>query len=295
MATAPVWFITGASSGFGLEIAKLALSKGHTVVAAAHDTERMKALGEAGADTLAFDVTWPLPKLQELAAGVFAKHHRVDYLINAAGYLLGGSIEEVTPEEVLACLNTNVIGTINTVKAFLPKLRAQPAASNGTRATVATFGSLGSWNGAAGCGIYSMTKACTSSLGETLHEELAPFDIVGTVIEPGYFRTSFLTSGAAVSAATTLDVYSDPATASGQMRQALHDVNGKQPGDVVKGSAVAYDVLTRSGVAGGKEVPVRIILGPDCDAFIRNKITSTLGILDDWKTSIHSTNHDDAT
>ncbi|KAJ3473868.1 hypothetical protein NLG97_g10093 [Lecanicillium saksenae] len=77
------------------------------------------------------------------------------------------------------------------------------------------------------------------------------------------------------------------------MLQALRDVNGKQPGDVVKGCAVTFDVLTRTGIAEGKAVPVRIVLGTDADAFIRNKISSTLGILEDWKGPIHSTDHDD--
>ncbi|KAJ3472192.1 hypothetical protein NLG97_g11203 [Lecanicillium saksenae] len=140
MAKAPVWFITGGSSGFGLELAKLALSKGHTVIAAARNVDRMTSLSEAGADTVAFDVTWPLARLQEVAASVFQKHGRVDYLINAAGYLLSGSLEEATPEEIFACINTNVIGTINTFKAFVARLREQPVAENGTRATVATFG-----------------------------------------------------------------------------------------------------------------------------------------------------------
>lgn len=295
MSSAPVWFITGASSGFGFAMTKVALSNGHTVVAAARNAKRMKPLADLGADVLVFDVTAPFPKLQEAAATVIAKHGRVDYLISAAGYLVNGTIEETSPEEAFAIINTNVLGTINTVKAFLPALRTQPVAANGTRATVATFGSLGSWNGAASCGLYCMTKACTSSIGETLRQELAPFNIVATVIEPGYFRTSFLTEGAAVTTATRLDVYDEEGTTSAQMRRALQAVNGKQPGDVAKGSKVAFEVLTQTGVGEGKEVPVRIVIGGDADSFIRNKISSTLGILDDWKTVIHSTNHDDAT
>lgn len=294
MSNTPVWFISGASSGFGLEMAKLALSKGHTVVAAARNTDRMNVLRDAGAHIITLDVTWPLSQLQEVAAAVFTKHGRVDYLVNAAGYVFDGTVEEASPEEIFACINTNVLGTINVTKAFLPGLRAQPIAESGTRATVATFGSVGSWNGAASCGIYAMTKACTSSIGETLYLELAPFDIVGTVIEPGYFRTSLLSSGVVSRSAERLTVYDDLATPAGKMRKALQDVNGKQPGDVVKGSAIAFQVLTRTGVANGKQVPVRIILGPDCDDSIRKKVSSTLGILDDWKDAIRSTNHEDS-
>ncbi|CAM1504865.1 Fc.00g024560.m01.CDS01 [Cosmosporella sp. VM-42] len=279
----PVWFITAASSGFGHEIALIALKRGHKVIATARNPSRIQDLADAGADTLAFDVTAPLSDIEAIAKNVFAKHGRVDYLINAAGFILEGAVEEVSPQEVYDSFNTNVFGTMNTIRAFLPGMRAQDVGANGTRGTVATFGSLGSWKGGPGFSVYAMTKACASSLAESLRTELAPFSIVATVIEPGYFRTNFLNPNVRSSAALRIDAYEDEKTPTGHTRRALEMTDGKQPGDVKKGCQVLVDVLTKSGIAEGRDVPVRVVLGSDCEKFIRDECDDTLALLDEWK------------
>ncbi|KAL6798427.1 hypothetical protein J3E68DRAFT_288014 [Trichoderma sp. SZMC 28012] len=289
MAIQPVWFITAASSGFGQAIALSALRRGHTVIATARNPSRIQDLAAAGAHTLAFDVTSPLATIEGVAKQVFAEHGRVDYLVNAAGYILEGSIEEVSPEEVYDSFNTNVFGTMNTVRAFLPHMRAQPLADNGVRGVVATFGSLGSWRGSAGFGVYSMTKWCCSALGESLAAELEPFKIKATVIEPGYFRTGFLNPGTRVSSKARVDAYEDENTPTGKTRRAIVKTDGNQLGDVKKGAEVIVDVLSSTGVASGKEVPVRVMLGSDTEKVVRDKFASTIGILDEWKEVIRST------
>ena len=289
---APVWFITAASSGFGHEMALDALSRGHTVIATARSTSRVEDLREAGAHTLAFDVTAPLSDIQSIAKDVYARHGRVDYLINAAGYILDAAIEEASPQEVYDQFNTNVFGIVNTIKAFLPHMRAQDISTDipGVRGTVVGFGSMASWTSGASYSLYSMTKWSCSALMEGLAEELEPFAIRSTVIEPGYFRTSFLRAGAKVEA-QRIDAYDDETTPSGKMRKLLREVNLKQPGDVVKGSKVANDVLLRTGVAEGKTLPLRIVLGSDCEQGIRSKISGTLSILDEWSDVIRSTDY----
>ncbi|KAI8656282.1 hypothetical protein NCS56_01231600 [Fusarium sp. Ph1] len=290
MAPTPVWLITAASSGFGREIALLALKLGHTVIATARNASRIQDLANAGAHTLSFDVTSPLSDIEAVAKEVFAKHGRVDYLVNAAGFILEGSVEESSPEEVYDSFNTNVFGTFNTVKTFLPGMRAQDVGENDTRGTVVTFGSLGSWNGGASYSVYAMTKSCMSSLAESLREELAPFKIVATVVEPGYFRTNFLNPGVRVTTKQRIAAYDDENTPTGQTRRALNKKDNAQEGDVKKGCQVIVDVLTRRG---GREVPVRIVLGRDCEAFVRGKCEATVGLLDEWKSLIVSTDHDD--
>ncbi|KAL7936573.1 hypothetical protein V8C35DRAFT_277992 [Trichoderma chlorosporum] len=289
MAAQPVWFITAASSGFGQAIALSALRRGHKVIATARSTSRIQDLAAAGAHILAFDVTSPLSTIEELAKKVFAEHGRVDYLINAAGYILEGSIEEAAPEEVYASFNTNVFGTMNTIRAFLPYMRAQPLADNGVRGVVATFGSLGSWRGSAGSGVYAMTKWACSALAESLALELEPFQIKATVIEPGYFRTGFLNPGTRVSTKARIDAYEDEKTPSGAMRRGIVNVDGNQLGDVNRGAEVCVDMLSGTGVASGKELPVRIVLGSDAEAVIRDKFAKTTRILDDWKEVLRST------
>lgn len=287
----PVWFITAASSGFGHEIALSALRRGHIVVATARNPDKIKDLQDAGADTLAFDVTAALPEIESVARLVFSKYQRIDYLVNAAGYILEAAVEEATPEEVYANFNTNVFGTMNTVREFLPFLRAQTLGSNGRRSAIVTFGSLGSWEGGASYAIYAMTKSCASSLAQSLRPELKPFLIDVIVIEPGYFRTGFLNPGARVSAAKRIDAYENESTPSGQVRKALKLTDGNQPGDVRKGAEVCVDVLTGTGVAQGRELPPRLVLGSDCVGVIRDQCSDTLALLDQWQSIFTSTDY----
>ncbi|KAL1954142.1 hypothetical protein VTO42DRAFT_1722 [Malbranchea cinnamomea] len=129
-----------------------------------------------------------------------------------------------------------------------------------------------------------MTKACMSLLAESLRGELATFNITVTVIEPGYFRTGFLRpgAGAQVQPQRRMDVYEDPNSTTGKIRQTLQAVAGNQPGDPKKGTKVCVDVLTRTGVAEGKDaVPARIVLGTDCEQVIRSQCQAALSYLDD--------------
>lgn len=237
---------------------------------------------------LALDVSDSFDNLTKIARSAMRLYQRVDYLINAAGYILEGAVEEATPEEVQRQFAVNVFGTTNVIRAFLPHLRAQllpesPDGKPGPRSTIAVFGSLGSWTGGASYAFYAMTKACMSSLAESLREELAPFGIQATVIEPGYFRTGFLSPGAKASTAARIPAYEDEATPSGQVRKGLQAHNGNQLGDVKKGASMCVDILTCSGVAEGRALPPRVVLGSDCVEAIRGKCQSTLELLDSWE------------
>lgn len=174
---------------------------------------------------------------------------------------------------------------LNVSKAFLPYLRA----TSGHR-TIANFGSIGSWRGGAGFGLYAGTKWACSGISESMRSELAPLGIAVTVIEPGYFRTGFLNAGVQVKSARTVKEYDE--TAVGQVRASLDQVDNNQPGDVVKGAKVIVDILTQSGAAEGKSVPVRVVLGPDCSSGVREKIEETVKLLDEWDHITTKTNHE---
>ena len=173
---------------------------------------------------------------------------------------------------------------LNVTRAVLPHMRARRSG------VIANFGSLGSWRGGPAFSNYAGTKWACSGISESLHEELKPLGINCTVIEPGYFRTGFLNAGARVQSAKVIDDYTN--TAAGQVRNALTTVDNNQPGDVVKGSRVIVDVLTKTGVAEGKDIPIRLVLGKDCVATIRQKCESTLALLKEWEPVISSTDHD---
>ncbi|KAH7408679.1 hypothetical protein DE146DRAFT_385749 [Phaeosphaeria sp. MPI-PUGE-AT-0046c] len=280
----PVWFITAASSGFGHTIALEALSRGHHVIASARSTSRISDLASAGATTLALDVTAPLSDITSVAKSANNVHGYITHLVNAAGYILVGAVEETSPEEDLATFQTNVFGTLNVSKAFLPYLRASPG-----HRTISNFGSIGSWRGGAGYALYAGTKWAVSGISESMRAELAPFGIAVTVVEPGYFRTGFLNQGSQMSSAQRLECYDE--TIVGQTRKALDSTDNNQPGDVKKGCKVIVDILTMEGRAEGREVPMRIPLGNDGKSVIEGKCRETLGLLEEWGGIITDTDH----
>lgn len=283
---APVWFITAASSGFGKYMAFEALKRGHIVVASARSTSRIQDLKDAGADVVTLDVTSPLPQIQKVAKEVNDKYGRVTHLVNAAGYILVGAVEETSPQEDYDHFNTNVFGMLNVSKAFLPYIRATPGEK-----TITNFGSIGSWRGGSGYALYCGTKWACSGISESMRAELAPFNIKVTVVEPGYFRTGFLNAGAQISSKTRLQAYDE--TIVGATRKRLDETDNKQPGDVVKGCKILIDILTHSGVAEGKDIPERVALGSDSPVTIRDKMAQTESLLQEWDGITNNTDHDD--
>jgi NAD(P)-dependent dehydrogenase (short-subunit alcohol dehydrogenase family) len=159
---------------------------------------------------------------------------------------------------------------------------------------IANFGSLGSWIGGAVFGYYASTKWAMSGFTESLNDEVKPLGITGVIIEPGYFRTGFLKEGGdnkQSMANQMTEEYKD--TAIPIVRDALAKANNNQPGDPKKGAKIIVDVLTKTGVAEGKEIPLRLVLGNDAFQTIKGKLDSTEKLLGEWKDIICSTDHDD--
>lgn len=290
----PTWLITGASSGFGEAIAKEALSRGHTVIATARSANSLKHLAELGAKTMALDVTASDAEL----ASKMAEIGTVTHVLNAAGYLLEAAMEEATAAESEAIYRTNVLGAVNITKAVMPGLRAVAAdGSAGVQPVIAHFGSLGSWIGGAAVAHYCSTKWAVSGLCEGIREEVSEFGIAACTIEPGYFRTEILNTAGGKSRRVQAsepksDIYGED-SAVGKYKAALELSNNKQPGDVLKGAKVTVDVLTKTGVAEGKEIPPRLVLGSDAVDVIRKKCQETLKLLEEWEDIAKSTGYDE--
>ncbi|PGH36665.1 hypothetical protein GX50_00527 [[Emmonsia] crescens] len=280
-----VWLITGCTSGFGLELCIQALNRGDKVIATARDVSKLTALKDAGAATLGLDVTSGLPTLKQVAKAAHATYGRIDILINNAGYGTVGAIEETSEEDTQAIFNTNVFGALNIVRAFAPYLRAQGSG------VIANISSIAAWIGTAGIGLYCGTKFALSGLSESLTFELAPFGVSVICIEPGYFRSKFLNSGHRTNPSNPLKEY-DGTTARGEM-DLLEKVNNNQPGDVVKGSSAIIDVLTQSGKAAGRPIPIRLVLGDDAQGYIVGKCEGTLALMSEWKEAATGTDHND--
>ncbi|KAK4129353.1 NAD(P)-binding protein [Parathielavia appendiculata] len=281
-----------ASSGFGEAIAYEALSRGHQVIATARSASKLGKIKGAGAAVLDLDVTSDEEKLAAVFKEANAIYGRITHVVNCAGYLLEGAVEEASNKEVFDTFNTNVFGTANVARAAAPYLR-EAAKVPGGQAALATFGSLGSWESGPAAAYYCSTKFAVSGLTEGLAEELRPFGITVCCFEPGYTRTGFLASGAGgdhrIKTARQIELYHN--TGAEEMRKAMDAYNGNQPGDVVKCAKVIVDVLTKEGVAKGREIPVRLPLGSDCLGVVRHKCESALKLVKEWEEVISSTMH----
>jgi NAD(P)-dependent dehydrogenase (short-subunit alcohol dehydrogenase family) len=219
-----VWFITGASRGFGRELAASALAHGDQVIATARDPQKVTdALPGAGDGLLAvqLDVTDSAQAAAAVAAGT-DRFGRIDVLVNNAGYGLFGGVEEISDAEARALFDTNVFGLLNVTRAALPTLRSQGAGR------VINLSSSAGFASSPGRGLYSASKAAVEGITEALHGELAPLGIHVTVVEPGSFRTNFLSPDSVRRAAQSIPAYADTV---GQFVAALETNSGHQPGD----------------------------------------------------------------
>ncbi|MER6008343.1 SDR family oxidoreductase, partial [Nonomuraea angiospora] len=187
--SATTWFITGTSQGFGLELVKQLLAGGRRVAATARDTARLREnLGRDASSDLFLPLQVDLADASSIDSAVHrAVEHfgSIDVLVNNAGYGLLGSVEETSDAEARAMFDINFFGLWNVTRAVLPQMRAQ----RGGR--IINMSSIFGLVSGAGWGLYNATKFAVEGLSEALAQEVEPFGISVTLIEPGYFRTSF--------------------------------------------------------------------------------------------------------
>jgi NAD(P)-dependent dehydrogenase (short-subunit alcohol dehydrogenase family) len=273
-----VWLITGASRGFGAEIARAALAAGDLVAATARDPRRISEdLGPAGSLLrVALDVTSET-SISAAVAQTLTRFGRIDVLVNNAGYGIIGAVEETPGDEVRKIYETNVFGLLAVTRAVLPQLRKQRSGR------IFNLSSVGGFRSGPGFGVYCSTKFAVEGISEALHGELAPLGIGVTVIEPGYFRTEFLES----KSVTTTAALADYADTAGKVRIVAKEVSLKQPGDPVRLAKVIVDL------AGSKQPPLRLPLGSDTVAVIEEKSAFVAKELSAWRTVAVSTDFPD--
>ena len=179
-------FITGASSGLGRATAKLFASKGWKVIASMRDPKKEKELGGiSGIQLMSLDVTDP-DQIESVAEQVVGSGG-VDVVFNNAGYGLAGALEGLTDDQIVRLVNTNMLGTIRTTKAFIPHFREKRA---GLFINTTSLGGLMSFPFNS---IYHATKWAIEGWSESMAFELNQFGIGIKTIEPGGIRTDFFT------------------------------------------------------------------------------------------------------
>jgi NAD(P)-dependent dehydrogenase (short-subunit alcohol dehydrogenase family) len=265
-----VWFITGASRGFGLEITKEALSRGDDVIATARNPQAIAdALPDAGEHLLAvpLDVHEPAQITAAVDAGI-ARFGRIDVLVNNAGRGLVGAIEETSDDEARAVFDVNVFGLLAVTRAVLPHLRAQ---RSGKVLNLSSVGGFVAWPG---WGLYSATKFAVEGLSEAMTHELAPLGIQVTAIEPGPFRTNFLDGSSLGVTQARIDDYAETA---GAAREWATDTNYGQDGDPVKAARIIVDLADRA------DLPERIQLGHNAFNDVADKLVRTARDQQQWR------------
>ncbi|KAI1372047.1 hypothetical protein F4677DRAFT_433905 [Hypoxylon crocopeplum] len=275
MAASRVWLITGASSGFGLELAKIAASRGDRVLAATRSPQKIAGL--AGITAVRLDHNEPLPKIQAAMKDILKIHGTVDIVINNAAYVQTGTVEETTPEETLRQFQANTFGPINVYRAILPHMRQKRAG------TLITIGSMAAWYPMPSCNMYNASKAGLRWLALGMADEIKSFGIRHCLIEPGFFRTELLKPGgnlAGTDRATRIPDYEElNATAEANFKA----FNGNQAGNPVKGCEIIYDVVTSSGLAAGRELPEFLPLGSDANTEITKSAQKTIDEVKEWE------------
>jgi NAD(P)-dependent dehydrogenase (short-subunit alcohol dehydrogenase family) len=273
-----VWFVTGASRGFGAEIVREALARGHQVAATARDPEAVRrAFPEAGEALFAtaLDVT-DEQSITAAVEAVAARFGRIDVLVNNAGRGLFGAVEEVSDAAARSVFDINFFGVLSVQRAILPTLRAQRSGH------ILNISSVAGMDGAPGAGLYAATKFALEGMSESLSRELAPLGVKVTIVEPGGFRTDFLDESSLHVEPTVIDDY---ATTSGLTRQVPEKYNHAQQGDPTKLAAILAD-LTEA-----PEPPLRLQLGSDCVERVEDKLTTARRELDQWRTVAISTDY----
>ena len=221
-----VWFITGASTGFGREMAEQLLADGAKVVVTARKPEQLSDLAAKYPETaliLPLDVTKDAA-VQSAVEKTLATFGHVDVLVNNAGYGTAGAVEEVTEAEFMPMYETNVFGLIRVTKALLPQFRERRSGH------IVNLSSIGGLVGLPGWGLYNSSKFAVEGLSEALFVELAPLGVKVLIVEPGPFRTDFLGRSGQEAAQRIAD-YDQT---SGKTREYMKTNDGKQAGDPVR-------------------------------------------------------------
>jgi NAD(P)-dependent dehydrogenase (short-subunit alcohol dehydrogenase family) len=244
---AKTWLITGSSRGLGWELAKAVLANGDRLVATARRPEQLRELVETYGDavrTVALDVTDPAAARAAVQVAL-DEFGSLDVLVNNAGHANSAPIEDTSDEDFRAQIETNLFGVVNVTKAALPVLRGQRAGH------VIQFSSVGGRvGGTPGIAAYQTAKFGVEGFSEVLANEVKPFGVKVTIVEPGAFRTDWQGSSMRMA-----PVGADYEPSVGEMQRRRQAMSGTEAGDPVRAAGIIV------AIAELDEPPLRLLLG----------------------------------
>src|SRR5467141_3113244 len=269
MANKKIWFITGAGRGMGVDVVKAALAAGHTVVATGRDPDAVaNAVGESD-DLLVvkLDVTSRSDAEAAVRTAV-DRFGRIDVLVNNAGNFFAGYFEELEPEQIDRQLGTLLIGAMNVTRAVLPVMRQQRSGH------IVSISSTAGIVGFVFCSAYAAAKFGLEGWMESLQQEVAPFGITTTIVNPGFFRTELLEPASVTYAEPSIEDYADRTAEQLKWWQAQ---SGRQGGDPAK--------LARAlvAIAGEQPPPRRFIAGADAIALAEQHVADLQAQIDAYR------------
>ena len=270
------WLITGCSTGIGREIARAALEVGHSVAVTARNVDAVADFVDQFGDralALPLDVT-DRDQITSAVGSVEKTFGGIDVLVNNAGYGYMAAVEEGEDAEVRKLFDTNYFGVVDTLKAVLPAMRARRSGH------VINISSMTGLVANPPNAYYSSTKFALEALTEALAKEVGPLGIKVTAIEPGAFRTDWAARSMQESS-TPIGDYDDNV---GARKTLIKQFADHLPGDPRK---VAEAVLM---IAGLDEPPLRLLLGRDVLAAVREKIADLTASIDHWESVTKNVN-----
>lgn len=270
MSEPKVWFITGCSTGFGRHIAKQAIDAGYNVVVTARNVEQITDLtvgNENHVLALPLDVT-NSEQIHNAIDRTIEKFNRIDVLVNNAGIGYFSSVEESVEEETRKMFEVNFWGLMHVTNAVLPHMRSQKSGH------IINFSSIGGLTSFPTLGYYHATKYAVEGISESLSQELAPFNIHVTLMEPSSFRTDW---GGRSSVKTETSIPELKESIVGQMLQGVQLGAGQEAGDPVKAAEAVIKVVETT------EPPLRLLLGQQAYDAATYKFNNMLSSIEEWK------------
>lgn len=246
MMTKKTWLITGVSSGFGRAMTTQLLEAGNTVIGTVRNTTKVQDLIDQYPNTFICETldVMDVPAIHELVSRI-ATEHQIDVLVNNAGYGLFGAAEELSDADIDKILATDLTGSIQMIRSILPFMREQQ------RGQIIQISSYGGQVAYAGNSMYHAAKFGIEGFCESVAQEVAPFNIGMTIVEPGGARTEFRYGSAHV--ANLMKVYDEnPAHAFMKM---LDPANGLAPGDPEKMATRIIESVDQP------DTPLHMVLG----------------------------------
>jgi len=268
------WFITGASKGLGLALATKLLAEGYAVAATSRNTENFSQTLVQNKNFLALQTNLSDESSIRDSVEQTVKHFgKIDVVINNAGYGIGGAIEELSETEISQSFDVNVFATLKVIKSVMPHLRGQRSGH------IINISSIAGFAAATGWAVYAAVKFAVVGLSEVLAEDVKEFGIHVTVVEPGAFRTQFLTPESLVLAQNPIQDY----TAIRKSHERYASFDGTQIGDPEKAASVFIDLVEKPNP------PIRLFLGSDAHKRATEKVQILYDDLQSWKTVSIST------